>query len=129
MQPPQKRTYLLDAWAAIRENALAHAQQVEAEREKRNRLNRENRRPRSIDYGAEIREWFESMPPASRQRRFTLEEICIRLRGLYRDRPALRVIAAAMRRLGWTEGRDWTNAGRNRRFWLPPGCSVNQETI
>lgn len=127
MQPPQKRTYLLDAWTAIRENALAEAQQREAQLQDRQRLHRQHRFPRSIDYATEIREWYESMAPAGRQRRFTLDEICIRFQGRYRDRPAFRVIAAAMRRLGWSEGRDWTKAGRNRRYWLPPACSVSQE--
>jgi hypothetical protein len=125
--PPQNRTYLLAEWAEIRESALAETQRKEAEILERSRSHRSHRLPRSIDYAQVIREWFEAMPPASRQRRFTLEEICIRFKGMYKDRPAFRVIAAAMRRLGWTEGRDWTNAGRNRRYWVPPATPVNLE--
>lgn len=72
------------------------------------------------DYVALIKKWYVLMPPAARQRRYTTHELLTTFTGRYRDRPALRMIAAALRINGFTEHRDWTRAGRNQRYWLPP---------
>lgn len=67
----------------------------------------------------QIRRWWINLPPGMQQRRFQIAEIAAHCHGRYRDKPALREVAATLRALGWSEIRDWTNAGRNRRLWMP----------
>jgi hypothetical protein len=67
----------------------------------------------------QIKTWSESMTPEQKARRFTTEEI-ERLAGLlgkHSGRAAHHHIAQALRTLGFQPCRDWTVAGRNRRFW------------
>lgn len=71
------------------------------------------------DYVVALRKHFNSLPPANISRRWTLDELCNILPGRYANKPAPRFIAAALRELGFTEHRDWTHAGRNRRYWMP----------
>lgn len=114
-QPPQLRPYIVDAIAKLRAQTderkpqtLAHLKSVQTKR----RI--------ETDYTILIRDWFNSMPPAMRNRRFTTGELLVRFTGRYRDKPACRMIAAALRANGFTSHRDWTNAGCNQRYWLPP---------
>ncbi len=74
----------------------------------------------SINYTQLIQHWFEKEPPALRQRKYSMTEFVIRFAGRFRPKPAARLLAEALRELGWTEHRDWTRAGRNRRYWQPP---------
>jgi hypothetical protein len=69
---------------------------------------------------AQIHRWWVNLPPTMQQRRFQIFEIAAHCRGTFRDRPALRQVAAALRNIGWQEVRDWSNQGRNHRFWQPP---------
>jgi hypothetical protein len=71
------------------------------------------------DYVNVLNEYFNNMPEANVIRRWTLEELCTQLHGRYADKPAPRLVAAALRTLGFTQHRDWTRAGRNRRYWKP----------
>lgn len=71
----------------------------------------------------QIKTWTESMTPEQLARRFTTEEI-ERLAGLvgqHCGRAAHHHIAQALRALGFQPCRDWTIAGRNRRFWKYSG--------
>lgn len=68
---------------------------------------------------AQIQRWWMNLPPALQERPFQITEIARVCKGRYRDRPALREVAAALRILGWTQYRDWTVSGRNRRLWKP----------
>ena len=72
-----------------------------------------------VNYVNLLRDLFESMPQANVNRRWTVDELCKQLPGRYNEKPAQRMIASALRELGFTQHRDWTNAGRNRRFWKP----------
>lgn len=112
MQPPQPENFL-----------LRHAKQLERTREDtRSRTPPvKEPTPREIDYAEELRTWIESMPPANRSRRFVMDDFLTRFNGRYADTPAPRLIAEALRRVGFTERRDWSVAGRNRRYWLAPG--------
>jgi hypothetical protein len=67
----------------------------------------------------QIKRWWVNLPLITQQRPFQLVEIAVQCRGRYRDKPALRNVATALRSLDWVESRDWSNAGRNRRFWMP----------
>jgi len=119
LPPPRIRPFFLEEISAIRE--IARVRQEEHRRQiAKAEKGRIETRGRSIDYEAEIRRWYDEQPPALRERRFCIDELVARFPGKYRMRPAQRVIAAALRQLGWTEHRDWTKAGRNRRYWMPP---------
>jgi hypothetical protein len=63
--------------------------------------------------------WTESMTPELRSRRFTTEEIesLAGLIGKNGGRAAHHQIALALRSVGFKPCRDWTLAGRNRRYW------------
>lgn len=67
---------------------------------------------------AQIRRWWANLPDCQKDRRFQLSEIAAYCHGRYKPKAALRQVAAALRTLGWREVRDWTNAGRNRRYWF-----------
>lgn len=66
----------------------------------------------------QIKRWWVNLPPVMKQRPFQIIEIAAQCRGRYRDKPALREVASALRALGWSERRDWSVTGRNRRLWI-----------
>ena len=66
----------------------------------------------------QIKRWWANLPPIMQQRPYQITEIAAQCRGRYRDKPALREVATALRVLGWSERRDWSVAGRNKRFWI-----------
>jgi len=66
----------------------------------------------------QITRWWANLPQSSRDRAFLISEIAGACRGRFRERPALRDVAAALRVLGWTQQRDWRKAGNNRRMWM-----------
>lgn len=101
--------------------AQAAACDLKNQRTKETVKGREERRlQQRTDYVPLIREWMASLPPAMRNRPYPMTEIVRRFPGRYSALPATRVIAAALRHLGWTSHRDWTNAGRNTRYWRAP---------
>ena len=70
-----------------------------------------------------INRWSETMTPEQRSRRFSTEEV-ERLAGLVGKnggRAAHHHIALALRSAGFSPCRDWTVAGRNRRYWKLSG--------
>lgn len=74
----------------------------------------------------QIRRWWVNLPQASKQRGFHISEIAGVCRGRFKERPALRDVAAALRTMGWTQQRDWRKAGNNRRVWIKNGDSKNK---
>ena len=78
------------------------------------------RAPSKPDYVSQIATWYESLPPASRDRRYMMAEFTSQFAGAYRNHAAARSIAAALRILNFSEHRSWTKSGRNRRYWMPP---------
>ncbi len=110
--PPQ-----ISAFAKESISRLAHeAEQIN----KTPRPLNPQRVPNKPDYLNQIATWYKSLPPASKYRRYMMAEFTSQFAGAYRSHAAARSIAAALRTLGWIEKRDWTLAGRNRRYWLPP---------
>ena len=71
----------------------------------------------------QIQELMLSLPPASRDRPWSMEELVSRLRGRYRLKPHPMNIGAALRAIGWQRKRDWTNFGGGRRYWYPPSAN------
>ena len=65
-------------------------------------------------------DWFESLPHVSRFRRFGLTEISDAMEDRTSHRHANKDLSAALLALGFTRGRDWTKAGKDSRYWLPP---------
>lgn len=46
-----------------------------------------------------------------------MTEFVLRLEGRYRDKPHPQMIGEALRKLGWSTGRDYSNSGSGRRYW------------
>lgn len=114
MQPPQMRPWLLQQLEQLKEQAARQAQVTPpSPRAPTNQCT-------NVDYKQLIQRWFTNEPPALRDRKYSMTEFVIRFAGRFRPKPATRLIAEALRELGWTEHRDWTRAGRNRRYWQPP---------
>lgn len=123
MQPPQPkeptRGYMRDSIDAllqkVKENdAIKRMERTvqQAQAVSKNRA--------ETDYRVLVANWYAVIPPAARQRRYRSDELLLIFAGRYRDRPALRMIAAALRANGFTSHRDWSRDGRNSRYWLPP---------
>ena len=68
----------------------------------------------------QIKAWSESMTPEQRKRRFTIEEIerLAGLMGKFGGRAAHHHIAQSLRAIAFVPRRDWTVAGRNKRYWI-----------
>lgn len=69
-----------------------------------------------------------TLPPVLVNRPWSIEELLPRLEGRYRQRPASREVAKALKTLGWTQRRCWKKSGLNRRFWHPPIAGDSNET-
>lgn len=119
MQPPRMSAHLRDSLDRLQKKAEAQASGKILD-EQSQKLELSKAEKTQADYVLLIKKWYALMPPAARQRRYTSNELITAFTGRYRDRPALRMIAAALRINGFTEHRDWTRAGRNQRYWLPP---------
>jgi hypothetical protein len=58
--------------------------------------------------------WYGSLPPVSRERRFSMSEIAAALKtqGKY--------ISPVLLELGWRRKRVWSTTGQYHRYWEPP---------
>ena len=67
-----------------------------------------------------IRSWQDHTTPAQRHRLFTIDELIrlTNLSGRFRVRASHRYTGEALRRCGFKQKRDWTVAGRNKRYWI-----------
>jgi hypothetical protein len=65
----------------------------------------------------QITEFMLSLPPSQREREWAISDLVCRLHGRYRARPHPADVGQALRALGWSRRRDWTNAGGGRRVW------------
>lgn len=71
-----------------------------------------------------IRSWQDHTTPAQRHRLFTIDELIrlTNLSGRFRVRASHRYTGEALRRCGFKQKRDWSAAGRNKRFWQFQGA-------
>lgn len=115
------RPWLLQQIEQLREQA-SHQVQVKLPSQPASTSSRTN-----LDYKQLIQHWYEQEAPALRERKYSMTEFVVRFSGRFRPKPATRLIAEALRELGWTEHRDWTRAGRNRRYWLAPASHLRQQ--
>jgi hypothetical protein len=65
----------------------------------------------------QITELMASLPPAQRDRPWSMEELVARLKGRYNMRPHAMHVGQALRQLGWTTVRQWSVQGAGRRVW------------
>ena len=71
------------------------------------------------EYVERIQTWVNRLPPVQRCRQFTIAEVIAlaTLPGHFRPNASLRYTGEALRRCGFKQKRDWTTAGRNKRYW------------
>jgi hypothetical protein len=74
------------------------------------------KRTRPLDQ--QITELMRSLPPVSRDRPWSMSELVQSLDGKYRDRPHGKHVGDALRRLGWTRVRLWSNGADGQRVWV-----------
>jgi len=73
----------------------------------------------SDEYVERIQTWVGQLPPVQRCRQFTIAEVIALacLSGHFRPNASQRYTGEALRRCGFKQKRDWTAAGRNKRYW------------
>lgn len=67
----------------------------------------------------QITELMAGLPPAMRERPWSMAELVSRLEGRYRDRPHAQHVGEALRKLGWRRERNWRKGYEGVRLWLP----------
>ena len=67
----------------------------------------------------QITSFMRTLPPAQRNRPWSMQELVLRLQGRYSARPHAMQVGESLRALGWTQRRDWTRNGGGRRYWHP----------
>jgi hypothetical protein len=65
----------------------------------------------------QIEALMRSLPPAQRDRPWSMDELAVRLQGRYNARPSAADVGIALRKIGWTRSRDWFVDGAGRRVW------------
>ena len=65
----------------------------------------------------QIVELMRSLPPAQRDRPWSMEEFLVRLLSRSGRRPHPMYVGQALREIGWVSKRDWTRDGGGRRVW------------
>ena len=75
-------------------------------------------RPCAKPLTAQLEAFLRTLPPAQRDRWWSIDEFVCRLEGKYRDRPHPADVGRALRGLGWIRVRDWSTAGGGRRYWF-----------
>ena len=72
------------------------------------------------EYASLIRIWQEQATHVQRRRLFTIDELIrlTNLSGRFRVHASHRYTGEALRRCGFKQKRDWTRAGRNKRYWI-----------
>jgi hypothetical protein len=75
--------------------------------------------PIADGYVRQITKWTQRLTPAQLGRCFSMEEVMALagLKGRYREHASVRYTGEALRRCGFKQKRDWTAAGRNKRYW------------
>jgi hypothetical protein len=112
MQPPLIYRSVREQIDLLREKALAPVNS------KHQALNTDQK---IVDeYTSLIRSWQDQATPIQKLRLFTIDELIrlANLSGRFRVQASHRYTGEALRRCGFTQKRDWTAAGRNKRYWI-----------
>ena len=103
------------------EQLKAITAEADRQREEQARAKRPPLDPRMSEHWKPLTEQIESLmrslPPVQRDRAWSMEELCLRLRGKFSASPHPMNVGQALRALGWTQKRDWSTAGADRRYW------------
>ena len=70
----------------------------------------------------QIEALMNSLPPVQRDRSWSMEALCLRLKGKFSASPHPMNVGQALRALRWTQRRDWTRDGGGRQMWLRPNA-------
>ena len=111
MQPPLIIRPIREQMDLLRKQALSRVESQPVASERSQKI---------IDeYTSLIRSWQDQATHVQRLRPFTLDELIrlTNLSGRFRVQASHRYTGEALRRCGFKQKRDWTVAGRNRRFW------------
>lgn len=112
VQPPVITAYLRDSVNLL----------VTESKEKANCHRPSNEEKASIPdcYVSQIMNWSRHLSAVQLSRKYSIEEVIALacLRGRYRDHASVRYTSEALRRCGFKQKRDWTAAGRNKRYWV-----------
>lgn len=74
---------------------------------------------REVPLTDQITNLMRSLPPAQRDRPWSVAELVARLNGRFKARPSRGDVGIALRALGWTRTRDWSqDGGGGRRVWI-----------
>ncbi len=112
MQPPLIYRSVREQIDLLREQALAHVNS------KHQAVNTDQK---IVDeYTSLIRSWQDQAAPIQKFRLYTIDELIrlINLSGRFRVKASYRYTGEALRRCGFKQKRDWTVAGRNKRYWI-----------
>jgi hypothetical protein len=116
MQPPTK-IIAMTAYTPLRQ----HLQSLKSQAQAATTTHRSHHRDADILRGLEhkLSTWKASMTTQEQRRGFTTAEIIVlaQLQGKHRPLPGDRLVSLALRAIGFQPCRDWTIAGRNKRFW------------
>lgn len=99
------------------ESERIRAESKEAIRAAERKSMRDGRIQCDIALTDQIEALMRSLPPAQRNRAWSMEELVARLQGRYNARPCAGSVGVALRRLGWRRLRDCSQAGGGRRVW------------
>lgn len=98
----------------------AQAEKLRADHERKQAAQAKHEPQRKLDYIGTITAWWDNQPPRTREHPWSLKIIAAAAFADSPRKPSIQHVAEALRRIGFTERRDWTRAGRNRRLWSPP---------
>lgn len=100
------------------EQLREHAARSRAEHERQQAAKRLTQS--KLNYPETVRAWWNAQPPCTHQHPWQLKTIAAAAFASNPRKPSIQHVAEVLRQLGFTEHRDWTAAGRNRRYWLAP---------
>ncbi len=72
----------------------------------------------------QIEALMNSLPPALRDRPWSMADMTSRLQGKYRDRPHPQNVGQALRILGWKQKRCWSQGYNGVRLWFTPSSKT-----
>ena len=108
---PYLKNYIAQLQAQAEEARRAH--EAKAEQERKAAIGN-TVKPLTL----QIEELMRSLPPAQRDRPWSMDDLVGRLQGRYHAQPSAGDVGEALRALGWVRKRDWTIGHAGRRIWI-----------
>ncbi len=117
--------WLANLQADSAESYRLHNLELEAQAVKL--LNTERARVKPL--AEQITDLMNSLPPALRDRPWSMADLTSRLQGKYRARPHPQNVGQALRILGWKQRRCWSQGYNGVRLWFQPGTSIPKNQV